>query len=222
MPSSPTASGGTGPYGCLWSPATGLDSPTNANPNASPASSTLYTVTVTDANGCVTSSQATVTVNPLPTTSAITGPTSVNANEAGVHYWVSLTSGSSYAWTVPAGASITSGSGGPNNNEIVVTFGTSSGDVAAVETSAAGCAGSPVSLAVTVQSRLPVTITDIQGASLSYSGGAGTRFILLSSPAAEAPMGAWAPVKTNSFTPGTFTIPAVGSSTQLFYRIQSE
>ena len=219
---SPTASGGTGPYGCLWSPATGLDSPTNANPNASPASSTLYTVTVTDANGCVTSSQATVTVNPLPTTSAITGPTSVNANEAGVHYWVSLTSGSSYAWTVPAGASITSGSGGPNNNEIVVTFGTSSGDVAAVETSAAGCAGSPVSLAVTVQSRLPVTITDIQGASLSYSGGAGTRFILLSSPAAEAPMGAWAPVKTNSFTPGTFTIPAVGSSTQLFYRIQSE
>jgi hypothetical protein len=43
-----TATGGTGPYTYLWSPATGLDDPTLANPVASPGTTTTYTVTVTD------------------------------------------------------------------------------------------------------------------------------------------------------------------------------
>lgn len=159
-----------------------------------------------------------------PVTSAITGPGTVSANETAVHYSVTLTSGSSYAWTVPVGASITSGASGPDNNEIVVTFGTTSGNVSVVETTAVGCVGSPVSLAVTVQNLLPlpVTITDILGTTLTYSGGAGTKFVLLASPSVDALMSAWTPVDTNSATPGTFTIPAVGSSTQVFYRIQSE
>ena len=38
-------------------------------------------------------------------------------------YLVTLTSGSSYAWSVPDGASITAGASGPNNNQINVTFG---------------------------------------------------------------------------------------------------
>jgi hypothetical protein len=59
----PTATGGTGPlYTYVWSPPTGLDNPSFANPTASPAVNTTYTVTVTDANGCTDSDDVTVTV----------------------------------------------------------------------------------------------------------------------------------------------------------------
>jgi hypothetical protein len=47
-----TASGGSGSgYTYLWSPATGLNDATLANPTASPTSTTTYAVTVTDASG---------------------------------------------------------------------------------------------------------------------------------------------------------------------------
>jgi hypothetical protein len=59
---SPTASLGTGPYTYSWSPATGLNSTTIANPTASPGQTTTYTVTVTDATGCQSTSTVTVTV----------------------------------------------------------------------------------------------------------------------------------------------------------------
>jgi hypothetical protein len=59
---SPTVSGGTPGYTYLWTPAAGLNSTTIANPTASPAHTTTYTVTVTDANGCKSTSTVTVTV----------------------------------------------------------------------------------------------------------------------------------------------------------------
>lgn len=43
-----SASGGSGQYTYSWSPTTGLDNPTSAMPNASPTSTTAYTLTVTD------------------------------------------------------------------------------------------------------------------------------------------------------------------------------
>ncbi|MEJ8804490.1 T9SS type A sorting domain-containing protein [Pontibacter sp. H249] len=52
-----------------WSPATGLSSATIANPIASPAQTTTYTVTATNADGCTATAQVTVTVNPLPAAS---------------------------------------------------------------------------------------------------------------------------------------------------------
>ena len=57
---SPT--GGTAPYTFVWSPSTGLDDATAENPNASPTSTTTYTVEVTDANGCKDTDAVTVTV----------------------------------------------------------------------------------------------------------------------------------------------------------------
>jgi gliding motility-associated-like protein len=48
-----------------WSPATGLSSTAIANPIASPAQTTTYTATITDANGCIGTDQVTVTVNTL-------------------------------------------------------------------------------------------------------------------------------------------------------------
>ncbi|HMP83564.1 MAG TPA: cadherin-like domain-containing protein, partial [Verrucomicrobiota bacterium] len=67
---SPTASGGSGGYTYSWSPATGLDNANIANPTASPASTTEYTVTVTDASGCTAQDSVTVTVNTPPTVDA--------------------------------------------------------------------------------------------------------------------------------------------------------
>jgi len=62
---SPTASGGNGgPYTISWSPTAGLDNSNAANPMSSPASTMIYTVTVTeDATGCHATDEVTVQVN---------------------------------------------------------------------------------------------------------------------------------------------------------------
>ncbi len=62
----PTASGGTGVFTYAWTPTTGLDDATIANPTATPTDTTTYVVTVTDADGCVVKDSLTVTTHPLP------------------------------------------------------------------------------------------------------------------------------------------------------------
>lgn len=58
-----TATGGTGPYHYVWSPASSLSNDTIASPTVSHLGSTqTYTLVVTDANGCTATSSATVTV----------------------------------------------------------------------------------------------------------------------------------------------------------------
>lgn len=91
-----------------------------------------------------------VTARPAAATSAITGNNAVAIGQAGETYLVTLTSGSSYAWTVPSGAVITAGETGPDNNQITVTFGSASGDVTVTETTAESCVGAPLTLAVAV------------------------------------------------------------------------
>ena len=79
-------------------------------------------------------------VQPSGSDPAITGDTSVAIGQMGETYLVTLTSGSSYAWSVPDGASITAGASRPNNNQINVTFGSTSGNVTVTETTSGGCA----------------------------------------------------------------------------------
>ncbi len=55
-----------------WSPVAGLSNPNVANPKASPAATTTYTVTVTDAAGCTDTRTSTVQV--FPATPANAGP----------------------------------------------------------------------------------------------------------------------------------------------------
>ena len=72
---SPTASNGTFPYTYSWSPTTGLNDATIANPTASPASTTTYTVEVNDTNGCVDSDNMTVYISGIEVvkTASLTG-----------------------------------------------------------------------------------------------------------------------------------------------------
>jgi gliding motility-associated-like protein len=55
-----TGSGGTS---FTWTPITGLDNPFNPNPVASPVTSTVYTLTITDDNGCTASDSVSITIS---------------------------------------------------------------------------------------------------------------------------------------------------------------
>lgn len=68
----------------------------------------------------------------------------------------------------------------------------------------------------------PTTIGKLLGTTLTYGGGAGSQFVLLQSSDVTAAMSSWKRVKTNTASPGTFTIPAVGASAPKYYRVQSE
>lgn len=61
--------GCNGPYTYSWAPAAGLSNANIANPVATPAATTTYTVTASEPGSCGAqqTSQVTITVNPLPT-----------------------------------------------------------------------------------------------------------------------------------------------------------
>lgn len=89
----------------LWSPSTGLSSTNAANPTASPANTTIYTVTVTDVNGCTNTDQVTVTVVPFPVADA--GNDQTTCLGIGVPIGGSPTGpvGATYSWSPTTGLS---------------------------------------------------------------------------------------------------------------------
>jgi alpha-L-arabinofuranosidase len=121
---SPTATGGAGGYTYSWSPATGLSSTTAANPMASPANTTIYTVTVTDSSKATAKSSVTVTVHALPTVS-VNSPAMCAGGSATL---TATTSASSpgYLWS-PGGATTASVMVSPSSTtaySVTVTDGT--------------------------------------------------------------------------------------------------
>ncbi|GAB3872122.1 hypothetical protein GCM10028824_22140 [Hymenobacter segetis] len=90
------ASGGTS---YSWSPATGLSSSTVASPTASPTASTIYTVTVTNAAGCSSTAQATVTVRATPVLTVSPNTTIC----AGSSTTLSASGAQNYTWSPSTG-----------------------------------------------------------------------------------------------------------------------
>jgi gliding motility-associated-like protein len=78
-----------------WSPAAGLSSTIVQNPSAAPVITTTYTVTGTDANGCVGSDQVEIVVNPLPIVNA--GPDQIIC--AGANAILTASGANTYSWT---------------------------------------------------------------------------------------------------------------------------
>ena len=74
-----TAAGLVGGEIIQWSPTTGLDNPGVTNPNATPSVTTTYTLGVTDGNGCSTSDDIEISVNPFPIANA--GPDQTICNQ---------------------------------------------------------------------------------------------------------------------------------------------
>ena len=77
---------------------------------------------------------------------SITGLNSVTISQQGLTYSVPNTTGSTYTWAVPTGATIVSGQG---TNSVTVNWGTTSGTISVTEVLTGGCEQGPASLFVT-------------------------------------------------------------------------
>ncbi|MDL1948765.1 hypothetical protein FBQ97_03005, partial [Acidobacteria bacterium ACD] len=137
---------GTPPWSLTWSDGV-TQSGVTASPaarTASPASTTVYTVTAVSDAGCTGGAavgSATVTVDPAPATPVVTAPSSATAGVSGLTAFVVLNAGNTYSWTIQNG-SLTAGQG---TNAITFTAGTSGATVlTVVETNGAGCSASSV------------------------------------------------------------------------------
>jgi hypothetical protein len=99
-----------------------------------------------------------INVSGVVNTSAISGNNSILCNSNNETYSVIQTSGSSYNWTVPTGATILSGQG---SNMITVNMSGNEGAITVVETNTAGCIGNTVTMSVTISN--PVVTSVISG-----------------------------------------------------------
>ena len=86
-----------------WSPAAGLSCTSCAGPVVTTDTSIVYTVTGTDAHGCINTADVNITVNPAPTVSVDTSVIIC----AGTSYTFSAVGASSYAWSPATGLSCT-------------------------------------------------------------------------------------------------------------------
>lgn len=91
----------TGGNSYSWAPALGLSNTGISNPVANPVNTTTYTVTVTDANGCVASDQVQVTVN-IPPTPTISPNSSICDGQSTS---LSVGGGTTYLWSTGSNAS---------------------------------------------------------------------------------------------------------------------
>jgi gliding motility-associated-like protein len=94
----------TGANTYVWSPAGSLNNPNIPAPIASPSTTTLYTVTGTDLNGCFAQDTITVVVHPIPSANAGSN-TSICLGDSTT---LNGSGGGTYNWTPAAGLSSTS------------------------------------------------------------------------------------------------------------------
>lgn len=137
-------------------------------------------VVVSGTNSCgngTSSPLFAVTVNPLPIPAGtITGPASVCAGSAGVAYSVAaITGATGYVWTVPAGATITSGA---TTRNIIVTFGTTPGNgiITVKGTNACGSGTASPDFNVTVNAIPAAPVITASGNLLTSSASTGNQW----------------------------------------------
>lgn len=189
------ASGGTA---YSWTPATGLSSTTIANPVATPAATTTYTVSVTG-GGCSANDVVTVTVIPLPAADAGSNVTIC----AGSSATLNASGGTSYSWTPAAGLSSTTIANPVANPSVTTTY--------TVTVTNSGCSATDV-VTVTVSTGLTAdagadtsicngsstTLSASGGTSYSWSPAAGLSSTVIANPVAS-------PSATTTYTVTAFS-----------------
>ncbi len=90
----------------IWTPASGLNANTGANPFAQPTIQTTYTVVATDINGCKNNDSVTLSLSAAPTIIASNNDTICRGANASL----SATGGNTYTWSPSTGLSATTGS----------------------------------------------------------------------------------------------------------------
>lgn len=109
----------TGAATYSWSPATGLSCTNCSNPTASPASTTVYTVTGTSTAGCSDSVQITVNVISNPIVTAITSKDTMCAGDFSS---LQASGATSYVWSPAAGLSCTTCPNPVANPAVTTTY----------------------------------------------------------------------------------------------------
>ena len=136
-----SATGGTTPYTYLWNNSAGT-SPTST---VNPATTTVYTLTVTGANGCTDTDQATVTVDKtLPNANA---GANINLDCATTSGTFTATGGGTYSWNTPAGTS--------TGSTVSVTDASATGNYTVTVTGANGCVDTDLAV-LSIDQTLPV------------------------------------------------------------------
>ncbi len=145
-----------------WDPANGLNVTSGASVVAFPNATTVYTVTGTNLNGCTATSTITVNVNTIPAVPAsVTGNSHNCLPVANAAYSIANVAGAtSYAWTAPAGITIT---GGQGTNAITLSGNTVvTGNLCVNASNGCGTSGDKC-LAYTTQTTAPSTPGSITG-----------------------------------------------------------
>jgi hypothetical protein len=149
----------------------------NFAPDASSGSITVYGNNLCG-NGSTSPSFA-VTVTPLPADAgAITGQASVCTGDMGVSYSVPpIANATGYLWTVPAGATIASGT---NTSSILVDFGTvpDTGTITVAGTNSCGNGMVSPDLPVTINEVPPAPVITMAGSTLMSDAPAGNQWYL--------------------------------------------
>ncbi|MEO6882867.1 MAG: gliding motility-associated C-terminal domain-containing protein [Bacteroidia bacterium] len=98
---------GTGAVTYNWKQAMGLNSTSDTNVIANPLTTTTYTVTGTDANGCTGTAKSIVTVNPLPAAAFTANPLQTTILTSVINFTDASTNAVAWHWNFGDGDTLT-------------------------------------------------------------------------------------------------------------------
>jgi ELWxxDGT repeat protein len=153
-PLAPVALTGSGGVACSWLPATGLSDSTSCTPTVTPAESTTYRLTVTNASGCSSTNAADVVVTVKAVASVVITTTMATTYSGDSTASVPVTAGATYHWTITNGTIVS------DPDQPSITFHTNCTD-ARLDVTATGPSGCPATANVTVSPRYPRSLTHV-------------------------------------------------------------
>lgn len=154
-PSQPVTLSGSGTSTYTWTGSSITSSTHNSTVSVNPSATEIYTVT---GNGCgstvLTNTVEVVVTNMPPVIGAIQTLTTVCPSQTDVHFTVVNLAGTSYSWTLPPGAIITSTSS--TTSDITANFGPAQGTFTAAVTATNSCGSTTETVTIQVDQ---ITVT---------------------------------------------------------------